>query len=440
METAQLETQIGELQKSAKAAHEKLQNTFTEFKSSYEESSKELLKKGDLDPLLEEKNKKMIDDIVKMQASIDDLTVKMNRPKFGTDSYDEKDAEFRNAKKFQTDVAITKRQIQPGRMIKDSEVDLDSYTKYKEALTELYRVGDDRKLSPDMVKALSVGTNPDGGYTVTPERSNKIIERQFESSPMRQVVTVETISSAAFQILEDPEEFGSSRTGERSSEGETSTGNLGLREITPKILEARPRVTQMLLDDSSIDIEAYIDRKVAAKFGRDEARESILGDGVKGGRGMTTYTAGTAWGEIEQINSGANGGVTYAQLAAISTSLKENYYPNASWLLHRTLIGKILALSGNDTPLWIPSIAVGQPSTLLGYPVRFAQDFAVPATNSLSGAFGDFRAGYTWVDRIGVRVQPDPYTVKPFIEYYTTKRSSGDVLDFDAIKIIKLAA
>lgn len=435
-----LEKEITGLADNVKKTSEDLGRTFEEFKKSQEEATKEFLKKGDVDPLLKESREKMAADMVKMQEAIDQVTVKMNRPQFGTDSYDDADAAYREAKKFYTDVFISKNRINPGESIKDSDVNLEEYSAYKNALGMLYRVADDRKLSPEVFKALSVGSNPDGGYTVTPERSNRIIERQFESSPMRQVVTVETISSSSLQILEDPNEFSANRTTERSSAGETNTAQLGLREITPQIMEARPRVTQTLLDDSSIDIEAWIDRKVANKFGRIEASEFVTGDGVNKARGITTYTAGTSWGQIEQINSGANGGVTYAQLAAIATSLKENYYPNASWLLHRTLIGKILALSGNDTPLWIPSIAVGQPSTLLGYPVRFAQDFATPATNSLSGAFGDFRSAYTWVDRIGVRVQPDPYTVKPFVEMYTTKRSSGDVVDFDAVKIIKLAA
>jgi HK97 family phage major capsid protein len=435
-----VEQSVADLTAQVKATHEQLSNTFADFEKTQKEAAEQFAKKGDIDPLLEDMRTKMAENMANMQGSIDAAVAKINRPRLGTDSYDDKDAEFRNAHTFFTNIATKSGKLAVGDVLKSDAVDVELYGAYKHALGKLFRRGDDRKLSADEFKALSVGSDPDGGYTVTPEMSNKIIEREFESSPMRQVVNVETISSGSLEILEDPEEFSVNRTSEQASQGETNTPKIGKREITAHIMEARPRATQTLLDDSMIDIEAWIARKVANKFGRVEANEFILGDGVGKGRGITTYTAGTTWGTVEQINSGANGGVTYAQLAAIATSLKEPYYSNAQWLLHRTLIGKILALSGNDTPLWIPSIAVGQPSTLLGYPVRFAQDFATPATDSLSGAFGDFRSGYTWVDRLGIRIQPDPYTAKPFVEFYTTKRSGGDVTNYDAIKIIKLAA
>lgn len=435
-----VEQSVAELTAQVKATHENLNTTFEEFKHTQEQAAEQFAKKGEIDPLLENIQTKMAENMANMQASIDAAVTKLNRPRLGTDSYDDKDAQFQNARKFFTQIATKSGKLPAGDYLKDDAIDVDGYEAYKHALHKMLRKGDDRKLSVDEFKALSVGSDPDGGYTVTPEMSNRIIERQFESSPLRQVAMIETIGSNSLELIEDPEEFSAARTSERVSAGETNTAQIGKREITAHIMEARPRATQTLIDDSSIDIEAWIARKVANKFGRIEANEFILGDGVGKGRGLTTYTAGTTWGTIEQINSGANGGMTYAQLAAIATSLKEPYYSNAQWLLHRTLIGKILALSGNDTPLWIPSIAVGQPSTLMGYPVRFAQDFAAPATDSLSGAFGDFRAGYTWVDRLGVRIQPDPYTAKPFVEFYTTKRSGGDVVDFDAIKVIKLAA
>jgi len=435
-----VEKSVEELTKLVKQKHEHLNNTFSEFEKTQKQAAEEFAKKGDIDPLLEDMRTKMATDMATMQETVDDALLKLNRPKFGTDSYDDADAEYRNARKFFKQKAARKGDLQEGRRFSEDSVSVEEYVAYKSALHTLFRLADPRKMPADELKALSVGSDPAGGYTVTPEMSSMIIERQFESSPLRQVANIETISSTSLEILEDPEEFSASRTSETSSTGNTGTADLGSREIVAHIMEARPRATQTLIDDSSLDIEAWIARKVANKFGRIEASEFITGDGVGKARGLTTYTAGTSWGQVEQIDSGANGGVTYAQLAAIATSLKETYYANAQWMLHRTLIGKILALSGNDTPLWIPSIAVGQPSTLMGYPVRFAQDFATPATNSLSGAFGDFRSGYTWVDRLGVRIDPDPYTAKPYVEFYTTKRSGGAVTNFDAIKVIKLAA
>jgi len=437
---SEVEQSVLELTTLVKTKHQELNTTFEEFKKTQEQAANEFAKKGDLDPLLEDMRTKMAANMAATQESIDNIMLKLNRPKFGTNSYDDADAAFQNARKFFTLKAAHAGELSGGRRLKDSDIDVEAYGTYKSALATLFRVGDERKLDNEVYKALSIGSDPDGGYTVTPEMSSMIIERQFESSPLRQVVNVETISSSSLEILEDPEEFSAARTSEVSSTGNSGTAQLGKREIVAHIMEARPRATQTLIDDSSVDIEAWIARKVANKFGRVEASEFITGNGVGKARGITTYTAGTSWGQVEQINSGANGSASYAGLAAIATGLKETYYANAQWLLHRALIGKILALSGNDTPLWIPSIAVGQPSTLLGYPVRFAQDFAALATGSLSGAFGDFRSGYTWVDRLGVRIQPDPYTAKPYVEFYTTKRSGGAVTNYDAVKIIKLSA
>lgn len=435
-----VEAAVQGLTDNVKQTHEELNRSFEEFKKEQEGALGQMAEKGTVDALTQEVREKMASQIVTLQETVDQALVKLNRPRFDTDSYDDQDAEFRNARKFFTGLAIKRGELTGGRQLSEDKIDVKAYAAYKGALDRLLRVADDRKLSVDELKALSVGTDPDGGYSVTPEMSNRIVERSFESSPMRQVVMVETIGSNSLELLEDPNEFSAARTSELSSTGNTGTAQIGKREIVAHIMEARPRATQTLLDDSNINIQDWIARKVANKFSRIEASEFITGDGVGKARGITTYAAGTTWGTVQQINSGANGSASYAQLAAIATSLKETYYANAQWLLHRTLIGSILGLTATTTPLWIPSIAVGQPSTLLGYPVRFAQDFATPATNSLSGAFGDFRAAYTWVDRLGIRIQPDPYTAKPFVEFYTTKRSGGAVVDYDAVKIIKLAA
>jgi len=436
--------EIEKLASNVKDTHEKLNTAFAELKTAQEAAQNQFLKTGDIDPLIKAATDKMTADIVKMQEAVDLTVTKMNRPQLGIDSYDEADKKNQEATLFFSKNIRAREEngdllIGDIRVVENGKANHEVFDAYKAAFKAHLRNPDIRGLSADQAKALSVGSDPDGGYTVTPEMSNRIIERQFESSPLRQVAMIETISSNALQIIEDPEEYSASRVSEGSSTANSGTAQLGKREIVAHAMEARPKASPELLEDSFMDIESYIARKIGNKFARIEASEFIGGDGVGKARGITTYTAGTAWGQVEQINSGANGGVTYAQLAAISTGLKEAYYANAQWLLHRTLIGKILALSGNDTPLWIPSIAVGQPSTLLGYPVRFAQDFATPATNSLSGAFGDFRAGYTWVDRRGITINPDPFTQKPFVEFYARARSGGDVVDTDAIKIIKLA-
>lgn len=422
--------------KAVKAAHENMNSTYEELRTEVDQ-----LKGGQADAVTQEKLDKMSEAVIKQQEAldkrVDQIEVAAKRAPFG--GAEDQGDEFKNAKQFFQMTKTRRGELPAGVKIKDSDVDVEAYIKYNEAMDRYLRK-DDKGLSADEFKALSVGSDPDGGYTVTPEMSARIIQRQFETTPLRQLATVETISGYALDLLEDPNEFTANWVAETETNSNTGTAQLGRRQIVAHQLEARPRASQNLLDDSGIDLERWIGEKVADKFARSEANAFIVGDGVGKPRGLTTYTAGSTWGTIEQVDSGANGSTTYAGLTSIASSLKEFYQGNASWLMRRELIGKILALSGNDTPLWIPSISVGQPSTLLGYPVRMGQDFASLATNSLSAAFGDFRAGYTIVDRMGVRVQRDPYTAKPNVEFYTTKRVGGDVVDFDAIKLLKLAA
>lgn len=422
--------------KAVKTAHENMNSTFSEIQKELEG-----LKGKQADALTKDALDKMTETVTKQQDALDKrldaMEVASKRAALGMTEDGADD--FQKARHFFTITKMRRGELPAGEQVKDSDVDLEAYKAYSGIMDRYLRKGE-RMFGPDEMKALSVGSDPDGGYTVTPEMSNRIIQRQFETTPLRQLATIETISGSALDLLEDPNEFTANWVAEVETNANTATGQIGKRQIVAHQLEARPKATQQLLDDAGIDMEAWTAGKVADKFSRAEANAFVLGDGVGKPRGMTTYTAGTTWGTVEQVASGANGSATYAGLTATMSALKEFYQGNASWLLRRELVGKILALTSSSTPLWIPSIAVGQPSTLLGAPVRMAADFATLATNSLSGAFGDFRAGYTIVDRMGVRLLRDPYTAKPYVEFYTTKRVGGDVVDFDAIKLLKLAA
>ena len=168
---------------------------------------------------------------------------------------------------------------------------------------------------------------------------------------------------------------------------------------------------------------------------------NINGTGVGQPRGILTYDAGTSWGQIEQVNSGSAGAVAADGLIDLQHSLKEVHGANAVWLANRLTLRDIRKLKdSNNQYLWEPGLKIDGQDTLLGRPILTATDMPVAAANSLSVAFGDFTAGYQIVDRIGVRVLRDPFTAKPFVKFYTTKRVGGDVVNFDAIKLQKLAA
>lgn len=291
-------------------------------------------------------------------------------------------------------------------------------------------------LSSEFQNALQVGSDQDGGYLVPTETSQRIITRIFESSPMRQVATVESIGSTELQIPRDTDELAAGWAGETQARSETATPQVGLTKITAHELYAAPRATQAMLEDAGVNIEQWLGRKTGDKFGRVEATATFTGNGVNKPRGILTYANGTSDGQIEQIASGAVGDFTFDGLKDLVFSLKDGYAANASFMLNRLGLRNISKLKdGEGRYLWEMSTQVGQPSTLLGYQVRRANDMPVPASGALAAAFGDFREGYTIVERLGISTLRDPLTAKPYVIFYSRRRVGGDVTNFEAIKL-----
>lgn len=329
--------------------------------------------------------------------------------------------------------------------------DIPAYTAadmdgYKAAFNSFMRK-DERKLTADEFKALSVGSDPDGGFVVHPDMSGRIVTRVFETSPMRAYASVQVISTDALEGVFDLDEAAAAWVAETQSRAETATPKLGTWRIPVHELAAQPAATQKILDDAEINMEAWLADKVADKFARSEAAAFVNGTGVGQPRGFLTYDAGTTLpGTIEQFPSTVNGGFAAAPnggdvLIDALYGLKAQYRANATWFMNRATTKLVRKLKDSDGAyLWSPGIAAGQPATLLGYPVAAFEDMPDPATGSRSIAVGDMRAAYQIVDRAGIRVLRDPFTAKPFVLFYSTKRVGGDVVNFEALKIIRLGS
>ena len=294
------------------------------------------------------------------------------------------------------------------------------------------------KLSVEEVKALSVGSDPDGGYLVLPEMASEIVKKVYESSPMRQLASVATISSDQLEIIEDLDEVDASWVGETAARSETDTAQLKKIVIAVHELYAKPKATQKLLDDAMLNVEAWLAEKVADKFARSEATAFISGDGVGKPRGILSYAAGTSFQQIEQIVSGSASAITADGLISLSYALKAAYKTGAAFMLKRATVAAVRKLKDSQNQyLWQPSLQLGQPDMLLGFPMYEADDMQAEGANNLPIAFGNFKAGYQIVDRFGIRVLRDPFSSKPNVEFYTTKRVGGDVKNFEAIKLLK---
>ena len=294
------------------------------------------------------------------------------------------------------------------------------------------------------MKLLAVDVDRDGGIWVRPEFDLEIRKRIFESSPMRAHADQQTISTDSLEFPYDDDEFEDESVGETEARAETDTGEMNKVSIPIHEISAQPVATQKLLDDAAINIEAWLTNKVQMKFGRSEATQFISGNGVSVAKGILSYPSGSGlFNTVEQINSGSAGGVTSDGLIDLQNSLFEVFQGNARWFMRRATAGLVRKLKDNeDRYFWSLSgdLTTGAMQTLLGNPIHFADDMPVAAANSLSIAYGDFRAGYLIVDRIGIRVLRDPFTTKGKIKFYTTKRFGGGVQQFQAIKLQKLAA
>lgn len=410
---------------------------FEEFKAANDAKLKEIEIKGAADPLLEEKLAKIEADLDKYQKVTDDAALAFKRSQRVMTDQNGNEVDL-DAKARDWAVSVSG----------DRKVDFDAKAmrEYSSAFGRFLRKGEER-FTPDEHKALSVGTDPDGGYVVYPDMSGRIVQRVFETSPMRAYATVQTISSDALEGLYDLDETGASWVGETESRAETDTPQIGRYRIPAHELSAKPQATQKLLDDAAINMEAWLSAKVADKFARTEAAAFVTGNGINKPRGFLTYTDGTTLpGTIEQFDTGVNGAFAAAPsggdiLISALYGLKAPYRANAVWAMNRATTTLTRKLKDSDgSYLWSPGIAAGQPATILGYPVASFEDMPDPATGSLSIAVGDWREAYTIVDRIGIRVLRDPYSSKPYIQFYTTKRVGGDVVNFEAMKIVAFKA
>lgn len=295
--------------------------------------------------------------------------------------------------------------------------------------------------------AMSEGSSTDGGYTTPIEWDRTITGRLKLISPIRQEATVQSISTAGFTKLFTDRAVGSGWVGETASRPATSTPQFtslafGLGEIY-----ANAAASQQLLDDSEIDIEKWLTGEIETEFARQEGIAHLSGDGTNKPFGVLTYVTGAAqaarhpWGDIKVTNSGHATLFTTDGLVGAVYDLPAMYEPNAKFFLNRSSLGAIRKLKdGQGNYIWQPTYVAGQPSTLLGRPVVDVPDMPNVAAGAIAALFGDMRETYLIIDRIGVRILRDPYTNKPYVCFYVTKRTGGGVQNPDAMKAIKIAA
>jgi len=385
--------------------------------------------------MIETKMGDMAQSVSKLGRRLEQVETASNRSPRPTDAPVD---EYKSAEAF----AAERKQYYQG------EIDVNLYRLYKSGFKG-YLCKNNAGSSADEIKALSAGSDPDGGFAVHPDMNGRIVSLMNETSPMRKVANVAAISSDALEGVNDLNEATSGWVGETEVRSETASPKIGEWRIPVFEQYAEPRATQKLLDDAMFDIEGYLAGKIADRLTRMENAAFIGGNGVKKPRGILTYPAGVPsssnFAVIEQVPTGASGAFAASNpgdaLINLVYSLKAPYRQNAVFMMKRATLAEVRKLKdGQGNYLWQRDYSEKTNGTLLGFNIVEAEDMPSIAAGSLSIAFGDFKAGYQIVDRQGLRILRDSFTAKPYVKFYTTKRVGGDVVNFEAIKLLKFAA
>ncbi len=295
-------------------------------------------------------------------------------------------------------------------------------------------------------KALATAVAADGGYLVDPETSDTVATVLSSSASIRGVSNVVNVEATSFDVLIDQGAVGSGWATESDATIETDTPQIERISIPLHELSAMPKASQRLLDDSAFDIDSWLADRIAKKFARAEAAAFINGDGIDKPTGFLTHTiadnATWSWGEIGYVATGVDGAFGSADaLIDLVYALGAEYRAGATFVMNSKTAGMVRKLKDGDGRfLWSDGLAAAEPARLLGYPVLIAEDMPDIVADAAAIAFGDFAAGYTIAERPDLRVLRDPFSAKPHVLFYATKRVGGDVSDFAAIKVLKFSA
>jgi HK97 family phage major capsid protein len=316
---------------------------------------------------------------------------------------------------------------------------------HQKAFDAYVRTGDDDAMRGlDMeAKSMSTAVNSDGGYLVDPKTAEMVNSVLRTAASIRSIASVVHVEATSYDVLIDHTDIGAGWATETDPSTETSTPSIDRITVPLHELSALPKASQRLLDDVAFDIESWLAGRIADKFARAEAAAFINGDGVDKPTGFLTHTAVDndvwTWGNLGYVPSGTAGAVDGDAIVDLVYALGAEYRANGTFVMNSKMAGQIRKLKDADGRfLWSDGLASGEPARLMGYPVLIAEDMPDPATDSFSLAFGDFGAGYTVAERPDLRVLRDPFSAKPHVLFYATKRVGGDVSDFAAIKLLKL--
>lgn len=393
-------------------AYDDFLSAFEAFKQANDERLGEIEKRMSADVVTIDKVDRINAHLDAQKRALDQLTLKARRPHLGAGS-------------------------EAGTMQADE---------HARAFEAYVRKGSTGALGALEAKALSSQSEADGGYLVPEATETEVGRLLSEASPIRAIAGLRQVSTSVYKKPFVTQGAATGWVAETQARPQTDTPQLTELQFPAMELYAMPAATQTLLDDSAVNIDQWIAEEVQTAFAEQESAAFINGDGVTQPRGLldypTVHEVDWQWGRLGYVPSGAPAGFAASgasdALIDLVYSLKAGYRQNARWVMNRKTQGEIRKLKDADgNYLWQPAAQAGGQASLMNFAIAEAEDMPDISTNSFALAFGDFRRGYLIVDRVGVRVLRDPYSSKPYVLFYTTKRVGGGVQNFEAIKLMK---
>ncbi|EML5156597.1 phage major capsid protein [Morganella morganii] len=396
--------------------HKDVSEVAKELKSSFEEFQK--------------KNDKRIDAIEsekgKLAESVDTLNGKLS--------------ELDELKlSLEAELAAVKR---PGGGVANKDV-----AEHKSAFGLFVRKGKDDGLAELEQKAMQIGSDPDGGYAVPEELDRNIISALRDEVVMRQECNVVPVGTPSYKRLVNKGGTSSGWVGETDARPETNTSKIGIVEPVWGEIYGNPAATQTMLDDAFFNVEQFITDELTIEFAEQEEAAFTNGDGSKKPKGLLAYGSDDKgdkdreWGKLQHLLLKKTDELTADEVMQLVYTLRKPYRNGAKFMMNNSTLFKVRTLKDSQgNYLWQPGLQLGQPSALLGYGIAENEQFADMAAGAAPLAFGNFKRCYTILDRIGIRMLRDPYTNKPFVHFYTTKRVGSMMVDSNAVKLLKAAA
>ena len=386
-----------------------------EFKKANDKRLQAIEEKGYAPADVVEKVDTINTDLNKLSGEIGDVMKKVNRPGFA----DSKDG-------------LTPEQVE-----------------HKAALRAYMREGKDSGLHDLEKKALSSGSDPDGGYLIDSEMDSAIDRVADTISAMRQIANVRTIGKAAYEKFVKTRGVSGGWLAEAGTSSESTEPQWSKIEIPAFKMYAEPWVPNEMLEDSFYDLEGDMTDEAGITFAETEGAAFIDGNGVGQPRGITSYTkvanASYAWGSVGYVPSGKSGAFASSapadKLIALQHALKQQYRAGAVFVMADSVLASARQMKDGSGAyyLWQPDTTAGFGGRFLGSPVVVDDNMPAAEANSFSVAYGNFKRAYTIVDRRGIALIRDPYTKKGVTKFHLSKRVGGGITNFEALKLMKMA-